>query len=126
MLRFRGSKGVVIFVQGDHVVMTTQLQELMTAGVFVEVQDARGNTLGQAVFTGWSGRPVPGVGDTMTCAVQSPITGQTEKRRGRVCARHFDVQYEGDRPSVWVRLVIREAVAPVAKAPRPSLRFSAN
>ena len=108
--------------------MDGELRVAMTAGVFVEYHDELGNTVGQAVFTGWQGRPVPNVGDTVCCAVQLTATGRRRKLLGRVTRRHFEMQHEDDgQPCVWVRLVM-EIVAPPAARPRPQprIRFSSN
>ncbi|HWA99550.1 MAG TPA: hypothetical protein VG713_13700 [Pirellulales bacterium] len=91
--------------------MKTQLQSAMTAGVFVEFHDQAGNTLGQAVFADWNGRPLPAVGDTLRCAVQSTITGRREKLAGHITSRHFELQHDGDSPCIWVRLAATVAAA---------------
>lgn len=108
--------------------MDGDLRTAMTAGVFVEFHDEYGNTIGQAVFTGWQGRPVPNLGDTVCCAVQLTATGRRRKLLGRVTRRHFEMQHEDDgQPCVWVRLLL-EIVAPPAPKPRPQprIRFSSN
>lgn len=108
--------------------MDGELRSAMTAGVFVEYRDEHGNTIGQAVFTGWQGRPVPNVGDTVCCAVQLTATGRRRKLLGRVTRRHFEMQHEDDgQPCVWVRLLM-EIVSPPAANPKrqPRIRFSSN
>ncbi|HEX4129802.1 MAG TPA: hypothetical protein VHZ24_07150 [Pirellulales bacterium] len=103
--------------------MKTQLQSSMAAGVFVEFHDDQGNTLGQAVFTDWQGRPVPAVGDTLRCEAQSTITGRREQIVGQVTSRHFELQHDEGNPCIWVRLA-----ATVAGAQRRinAPRFSNN
>lgn len=105
------------------------LRSAMASGVFVEFCDERGNTVGQAVYADWQGRPVPDVGDTVCCAVISPITGRRQKLIGCVVTRHFEVQHESDgRPCVWVRLLLQTVAKPAAPKTlrRPRIRFSAN
>ncbi len=83
--------------------MKTELREAMTSGVYVEFRDATGNTVGQALYTDWRGRPVPAVGDLL--ATNVPATA--EKLSGRVVSRQFELQTEPDgSPCVWVRLVV--------------------
>lgn len=92
--------------------MDGDLRTAMTAGVFVEYRDELGNTVGQAVFTGWQGRPVPNIGDTVCCAVHLTATGRRRRLLGRVLERHFEMQHEDDgQPCLWVRLAL-EAIAP--------------
>ncbi|MBI3468326.1 MAG: hypothetical protein HY000_35430 [Planctomycetes bacterium] len=87
--------------------MKTTLSEAMTSGVFVEVRDAQGNCLGQAVYTDWKSRPLPAVGDTMCCVVWVAAEGRKQKVHGRVCSRHFEVQKQPDgQPCVWAQLVL--------------------
>lgn len=108
--------------------MDGDLRAAMTAGVFVEYHDEHGNTIGQAVFTGWQGRPVPTVGDSVCCAVQLTATGRRRRLLGRVTSRHFEMQHEDDgQPCVWVRLLLETVALPAAK-PRsqPRFRFSSN
>jgi hypothetical protein len=108
--------------------MDGDLRTAMTAGVFVEYQDELGNTVGQAVFTGWQGRPVPNVGDSVCCAVQLTATGRRRRLLGRVRRRHFEMQHEDDgQPCLWVRLVM-EVMAPPEPRPRSHsrIRFSSN
>jgi hypothetical protein len=108
--------------------MDGELRAEMTAGVFIEFQDEVGNTVGQAVFTGWQGRPVPNIGDTVCCAVQLSATGRRRKLLGRVIRRHFELQHEDDgQPCVWVRLLMETVNLPAAR-PRPKsrIRFSSN
>lgn len=105
------------------------LRRAMASGVFVEFCDERGNTVGQAVYTDWHGRPVPIVGDTVCCAVVSPMTGRRQKLIGCVINRHFEMQHEADgRPCVWVRLLLQTIAKPAAPKTRrqPRIRFSAN
>ncbi|HVX63934.1 MAG TPA: hypothetical protein VHC19_25145 [Pirellulales bacterium] len=108
--------------------MEDGLRRAMASGVFVEFCDERGNTVGQAVFTDWQGRPVPVPGDTVCAAVLSPITGRRQKLIGCVIKRHFEVQYEEDgRPCVWVRLQLQTVSKPaIAQKPRPRIQFSVN
>lgn len=111
--------------------MKTELQESMTAGVFVEFQDACGNTIGQAVFTSWQGRPVPAVGDSLACAVRLIASGRSQKLAGCVVTRHFELQHDGDEPCVWARLIVQALVAKSAAAKSGvtlagPARFSAN
>ena len=85
------------------------LEATMTSGVFIEFRDARGNSVGQAVYFDWSGRPVPGVGDDVCCRVGC---GSASKLRGRVRSRFFDLQRQDDgAPCVWVRLVVDVTLA---------------
>lgn len=105
------------------------LRRAMASGVFVEFCDERGDTVGQAVYTDWQGRPVPALGDTVCCAVVSPTTGRRQKLIGRVVRRHFEVQHESDgRPCVWVRLLLQTMHKPAARPtkPQPRIRFSPN
>jgi hypothetical protein len=107
--------------------MDGDLRATMTAGVFVEYQDELGHTVGQAVFTGWQGRPVPTLGDTVCCAVHL-TNGRRRRLLGRVSSRHFEMQHEDDgEPCLWVRLVLQVIVPPEPK-PRPQsrIRFSSN
>jgi len=109
--------------------MDDELKTAMTSGVFVEFCDEQGDTIGQAVYTGWQGRPVPVVGDTVCCAVASPSTGRRRKLLGRVIQRQFDVQRDADGdPCVWVRLLLRTNASRRARPAqhRARLRFSAN
>jgi hypothetical protein len=90
--------------------MKTQLKEAMAAGVFVEFRDARGNTLGQVVYTNWRGRPVPAVGDALKCTLKQSTTRPARKVRGKVVSRQFDVQHdERGEPCVWVILIAEAA-----------------
>lgn len=108
--------------------MKTDLQEAMTAGVYVEFRDAQGHTVGEAVFTDWRGRPLPAVGDTMCCSTRSTISGRLEKLRGRVLSRHFELQHDEEQPCVWARLVLQTISAAEMARSRNSrhLRFSTN
>jgi hypothetical protein len=109
------------------------LQEAMTAGVFVDFRDAHGNSVGQAVFFEWRGRALPSVGDSICCQAVRSSEAHSDKLRGRVCSRHFELQVQDDgEPCVWVRLVVDAAVAapPVlaarSRVPRAGARFSQN
>ena len=108
--------------------MKTELQEAMTSGVYVEVQDSQGNLVGQAVYAPWRGRPLPGVGDTMHCVVDASGLGR-QKMLGRVVSRHFDLQHEADgQPCVWARLVV-EAIpgtSPLQRRTPLQVSFSDN
>ena len=106
--------------------METHLKEAMTAGLLVEVYNAAGEYIGQAVFFDYRGRPVPAVGDTMSCHIDSFVSGRREKVIGLVRTRHFDVQQQDDgQPSVWARLEVEQTE--VTKKPaRRAPRFSAN
>lgn len=109
--------------------MQTHLMEAMTSGVFVEVWNAQNQSAGQAVYLDWRGRPVPGVGDTMTCVVNSSQTGRPEKLCGRVRARHFELQTDDTgEPCVWVRVDLDQIAWHEARSSRDSgwPRFSAN
>jgi hypothetical protein len=107
--------------------METRLQEAMASGVLVDVRDGGDHSIGQAVYLDWHGRPVPAVGDTMTCeAVQGPA-GRPQRILGRVRSRHFDVQRdETGATCVWVRVILDAQPRPAGppRAYRP--RFSAN
>ncbi len=84
------------------------LREAMTAGVFVEFLDGQGNCQGHAVFVDWHGRPVPGLGDTLSATVATADDGQPRTLSGTVALRHFQLQRdETGLPEVWVRLVVR-------------------
>jgi hypothetical protein len=100
----------------------TALAEAMTAGVFVEVLDEHGNTLGQAIYADWQQRPLPAIGDRMHCAVNCPASGRRLKLAGRVVARQFELQHDNDSPCVWVRLVVEAT----PRRPRRRVGFSAN
>jgi hypothetical protein len=109
--------------------MDDELKTAMASGVFIEFCDELGNTVGQAVYTDWHGRPVPLVGDTVCCAIASPATGRRQKLLGRVIQRQFDVQHDLDGETcVWVRLLLRtKAARPGRPAPhRSQIDFSAN
>ena len=111
--------------------METELKEAMASGVFVEFQDAQGNSVGQAVYLDWRGRPLPAVGDTICSSVQRPGGTRTTKVSGRVRSRQFDVQIDtAGGTSVWVRLVadVVDRASP-ARPPQPlafRVSFSAN
>ena len=110
--------------------MATSLKEALTSGVLVDVQDAQGNSVAQAVYFDWRGRPVPGIGDTMCCDAVSPSGSGGGKMRGVVRTRNFDVQTEaGGGIAVWVRIELElldtQPVAASSKTPYRA-RFSAN
>ncbi len=107
---------------------SSSLPVSMTAGVFVECLDASGLIVGQAVFTDWHGRPVPGVGDTISVVVTSPVSGESQKQRGLVQARHFEVQHDAHgQPSVWVRVEVLVGARAVKRRAFPaSAAFSDN
>jgi hypothetical protein len=87
--------------------MTTQLKEAMTSGLFIEFRDSAGNTVGQALYTDWRGRPVPALGDMMSSDFVATQASQRRRIRGCVIARHFELQREPDgSPCVWVRLIV--------------------
>jgi hypothetical protein len=111
--------------------METELHEAMAAGVFVEVRDAGNNTLAQAVYVDWRGRPLPAVGDLMNCDAVLVASGRRARLRGRVRTRQFDVQQESDgAAAVWVRVVLdfvtagREETPPTGR--KVTARFSSN
>lgn len=107
--------------------MRTKLMEAMASGVFVEFRDPSGNTLGQAVFTDWRGRPLPAIGDMLASEVASTSGGAT-RLSGRVVARRFDLQHEADgSPCVWVCLVVKAQSGVGSAASRPhAIDFSRN
>ncbi|HEY5314262.1 MAG TPA: hypothetical protein VIK18_17145 [Pirellulales bacterium] len=92
--------------------MTTQLQQAMTAGVFVEFHDAQGHSVGQAIFTDWHARPLPAVGDLLQCSARCAATGRRRKLTGRVVSRQFELQHAGETPCVWVRLTLQVVQTP--------------
>jgi hypothetical protein len=105
-------------------VMETELQEAMTSGVFVEFCDERGNCVAQSVFLDWQGRPVPAVGDQLTCGVANSATGGSTRFSGRVRSRHFDVQRDVDGGvNVWVRLVV-DVADPTKFVSKAPLRYA--
>lgn len=109
--------------------MEGELQHAMASGVFVEFCDERGNTVGQAVYADWHGRPVPAPGDNICAAVVSPVTGRRQKLIGCVVKRHFELQHDTDgNPCVWVRLLLRTVshLPGGPKKPRPRISFSVN
>lgn len=107
--------------------MTTQLSEAMTAGVFVEFHDEKGNTLGQAVYLEWQGRPLPAVGDTVTCQVNTAFGPWGRSLSGRVESRHFDIQeQENGQPCVWARIVARAHENAKTETREVRERFSVN
>lgn len=110
--------------------METDLREAMTSGVLVEFCDERGNCVGQSVYLDWRGRPLPAVGDTLTCGAPGS-SGGGRKLSGRVSSRVFDVQRdEHGAVSVWVRLVVdispRAARRAAPMKPHRSVVFSDN
>jgi hypothetical protein len=112
-------------------VMETELREAMTSGVFVEFCDERGNCVAQSVYLDWRDRPLPGVGDRMTCGVTNANTGRSTRLSGRVRCRHFDVQRDAaGTVSVWVRVVVdlvdHSQRVRSAAARYPNLMFSDN
>ncbi len=110
--------------------MATDLREAMTSGVMVDVQDALGNSLAQAVYVDWRGRPVPGIGDTMCCDAVCLTTSSRSRVRGVVRARYFDVQTESNgATAVWVRIELELLdTQPASSTPKTPYRarFSAN
>ena len=107
--------------------MTTQLSEAMTAGVFVEFRDDAGNTVGQAVYLDWHARPLPAVGDTVSCHINTAVGPCGRHLSGRVESRHFDLQQqENGQPCVWVSVVARTQNATEAEKRRVQDRFSVN
>jgi len=106
LLEISGKGCAQIFSLSGEPAMETGLREAMTAGVLVEFFDAWGNTVGQVVFTGWHGRPVPGVGDWMSCQARPVGGGASRTMCGRVRTRSFQVQHADDRPCVWCRIEI--------------------
>jgi len=106
--------------------METHLKEAMTAGVVVEIHNAVGEFIGQAVFFDYRGRPLPAVGDTLSCHVVSFTSGRRERIVGRVRTRHFDLQQQDDgQPCVWARLEVEQTQAKPPKSHRAA-RFSTN
>lgn len=83
-----------------------RLAEAMTAGVYVEARDRAGHTIGQSVFTAWQGRPLPQVGETLICALNSPEQ-RRRKVAGEVTERRFEFQADSHgNPEVWVTMVL--------------------
>ena len=101
--------------------METELREAIVSGVFVEFCDECGNCVAQSVYLDWHDRPVPAVGDTLTCGVVNAATGRNTQFSGRVSSRHFDLQRDdAGSVSVWVRLVADlTARAPTRRKPSP-------
>lgn len=110
--------------------METRRKEAFASSVFVEFFDVLGNSLAQAAFLEWRGRPVPEVGDSVCCAVAHAAKGRAAKMTGRVRCRHFEVQTSASgAPNVLVRLIVdvASAVTPAHRAAHPSqLSFSNN
>jgi hypothetical protein len=105
------------------------LREAMTSGVLVEFRDAAGNTLGQAVYLDWRGRPLPARGDVVSCEVPRPGAGGRRKLWGRVRSRQFDVQRDASGEAcVWVRVVVAafETSAPARAERQGRVSFSVN
>jgi hypothetical protein len=102
--------------------MANQLATPHIDGLFVEVFDEFGNTLGQALYADWPGCSPPAVGESMGCVVTSPVTGQEHHVIGRVQTQHFEVQrYDDGRPCVWVRVMLNVSrVIPSASRPAAS------
>jgi hypothetical protein len=102
-------------------------QATMASGVFVEFIGAAGQTLGQALFDEWSGRPLPNVGDLLTCPAARVGGLSREPISGYVLRRRFDVQTdESGEPAVWVYLLVQaEGTAPQRFAPS-RIGFSEN
>lgn len=87
--------------------METDLREAIVSGVFVEFCDECGNCIAQSVYLDWSGRPLPAVGDSLTCGVTQAATGRLTSFSGNVRSRHFDIQRDAaGAVNVWVRLVV--------------------
>jgi len=104
--------------------MKTKLREAMTSGVYVEFRDGLGNTVGQALYTDWRGRPVPALGDMLASEVQGT---NAAKLSGCVVARHFELQTEADgSPCVWVRLIVEIASGRRDLKSGSSVTFSRN
>ncbi len=83
-----------------------RLAEAMASGVYVEAQDQAGNTVGQAVFTAWQGRPLPQVGEMLVCPLNSLEHGR-RKIAGEVTERRFEIQCdEAGNPEIWVSMII--------------------
>lgn len=121
-----GARNGERFYHKEFRVMTTELREAMTAGVLIEVNDRNGQVLGHAVYAPWWGRPLPKIGDTLSCAIAS-ASGRTRRVQGQVTARHFELQHEDDgQPCVWVRISMeaRQPNAVTSKTRRA--RFSTN
>lgn len=111
--------------------MATDLKEAMTSGVLVDVQDERQNSLAQAVYVDWRGRPVPHIGDTMCCDAVCLASGMRQRVRGVVRERHFDVQTDSHGEAVvWLRVVMElldtQPTASIAAGRPYRARFSAN
>jgi hypothetical protein len=83
------------------------LREAMASGVFIEFRDVLGNSAGTAVYFDWSDRPLPAVGDRISCPLIPSRDGVEHKLSGRVKHRAFDIQKSEDgRPCLWVRIVV--------------------
>ncbi len=111
--------------------MKTELREAMTSGVYVEFRDGVGNTVGQALYTDWRGRPVPAVGDMLASDVPGASTPKASasaaKLSGCVIARYFELQTEADgTPCVWVRLIVEVTSGRRELKSRSSVTFSRN
>lgn len=89
--------------------MTTQLKEAMTSGVLIEFRNAAGDTVGQAIFTDWRGRPLPALGDRLS--VNAFVSASQQRRlAGQVVSRRFEIQQGDDGPCVWVRIVVERSL----------------
>jgi hypothetical protein len=110
--------------------METRRQEAFASSVFVEFFDVLGNSLAQAAFLQWRGKPVPEVGDSVCCAVAHSVNGRAAKMTGRVRCRHFEVQTSASgTPNVLVRLTVdvTNAASHAHRSPSASqLSFSCN
>ena len=107
--------------------MDGDLQAATAAGLFVEYRDEHGNSVGQAIFAGWQGRPVPNIGELVCCTVQLMASRRRRKLLGRVAQRHFEVQrQQNGRQCVWARLTVDVVDPPVATTKQPRCRFSSN
>jgi hypothetical protein len=111
--------------------METRRKEAFASSVFVEFFDVLGNSLAQAAFLQWRGKPLPDVGDSVCCAVAHSPQGQAAKMTGRVRCRHFEVQTSANgAANVLVRLTVDVASAggkPARHAaPASPLFFSQN
>ena len=89
--------------------MKMELTDAPIAGIFVEIQDDAGNTVAQAVFHDYQGRPLPAVGDVVCCHAAEPTGGAGRKMHGCVQSRQFDVQTDHDgQAMVWVYLLLEQ------------------
>ncbi|MBL9122432.1 MAG: hypothetical protein JNG90_02290 [Planctomycetaceae bacterium] len=104
------------------------LNRAAMAGVFAEFLDPLGNVVAQEVFFDWQERPVPDVGDVVTCAPPRTSTNRPRAISGKVRIRHYEVQRdEQGEPRVWVRLVLDVCSSQRLQAPaRPREYCSLN